>query len=89
MKIDFQFTHPVHGKFADAIHLPDDHTFSDGEIEAMKQQRFDNWVAIVGAPPVEENTTVEVGGNIYAKLEGAPENGAVLIQVEGVWYYRV
>jgi len=52
MKIDFEFQTP-HGKFADALHLPDDHTFTGAEIEAMKQQRVDNWIAIVTAPPVE------------------------------------
>ena len=52
MKIDFSFDTP-HGKFADALHLPDDHTFTDSEIEEMKQQRLDNWVAIVSAPSEE------------------------------------
>ena len=43
-----------HGKFADALHLPDDHSFTDEDIEAMKLQRKDNWLAIVTAPPVEQ-----------------------------------
>ena len=50
MKIDFSFD-TQYGKFADALHLPDDHTHTDAEIEAMKQQRLDNWLAIVNAPP--------------------------------------
>ena len=50
MKIDFNFP-SQHGTFSDALHLPDDHTFTDIEIEAMKQQRFDNWIAIITAPP--------------------------------------
>ena len=58
MKIDFEFTTP-HGLFRDALHLPDDHTFTDDEIQAMKQQRVDNWIAVVTAPPVEEITPVE------------------------------
>lgn len=60
MKIDFEFTTP-HGLFRDALHLPDDHTFTDDEIQAMKQQRVDNWIAAVTAPPVEEviDTPVE------------------------------
>ena len=45
IKIDFSKTHDVYGTFADAIHLADDHTYTDDEIEAMKQQRFDAWVA--------------------------------------------
>jgi hypothetical protein len=39
--------------FRDAITLPDDHTMTEDEIEAMKQERFDNWVAIITAPPPE------------------------------------
>ena len=53
MKIDFSFD-TKYGKFADALHLPDDHGLTDDEIEAMKQQRLTNWLAIVDAPPVEE-----------------------------------
>jgi hypothetical protein len=53
IKIDFSFDTP-HGRFADALHLPDDHGLSDAEIEAMKQQRLDNWLAIVTAPPADE-----------------------------------
>jgi hypothetical protein len=65
MKIDFEFETP-YGKFADALHFNDDEPLpSDAEIEAMKQQRLDNWVALVSyvapeeplvdvpAPPVE------------------------------------
>jgi len=53
IKIDFQFETKF-GKFADALHLPDGHGLTDDEIEAMKQQRLTNWLAIVDAPPVEE-----------------------------------
>jgi|APGre2960657373_1045057.scaffolds.fasta_scaffold00182_19 hypothetical protein len=53
MKIDFFFD-TQYGKFCDALHLPDDHTLTDEEIQAMKQQRVDNWIAVVTAPPPEE-----------------------------------
>jgi hypothetical protein len=44
--------------FSDALHLPIDHTFTDEEIEAMKQQRFDNWLAhILYVPPEEQTPT--------------------------------
>lgn len=52
IKIDFEFE-TQYGKFADALHLPDDHALTDAEIQAMKEQRRDNWIAIVSAPPVE------------------------------------
>ena len=58
MKIDFEFNTP-HGMYRDALHLPDNHTFTDGEIYAMKQQRVDNWIALVAAPPVEETPVEE------------------------------
>lgn len=55
IKIDFEFNTP-HGLFRDALHLPEDHTLTVEEIEAMKQRRVDNWIAIVTAPPVEAPT---------------------------------
>lgn len=67
MKIDFDFT-TAHGIFRDALHLPDDHTLTDDEIQAMKQQRVDNWIAVVTAPPVEPDT-VEIDGVTYEKIE--------------------
>lgn len=59
MKIDFSFS-SQYGTFSDALHLPDDHGLSDEQIEAMKQARFDNWIAVITAPPVEEAPTEEV-----------------------------
>jgi hypothetical protein len=68
MKIDFSFETP-HGKFSDALHLPDDHTFTEAEIQAMKEQRRDNWIAVVTAPPVEEAQPeyIEIDGVKYVK----------------------
>jgi hypothetical protein len=53
MKIDFFFD-TQYGKFCDALHLPDDHTLTDEEIQAMKQQRLDNWIAVVTHAFTEE-----------------------------------
>ena len=53
MKIDFSFP-SQYGTFSDALVLEDDHAFTDAEIEAMKQARFDNWIAVITAPPSEE-----------------------------------
>ena len=53
MKIDFSFE-TQYGVFSDAITLPDDHTFTDDEIEAIKKERLSNWIAILEAPPSEE-----------------------------------
>ena len=95
IKIDFSFETP-HGKFADALHLPDDHGLSDAEIEAMKEQRRDNWIAAVTAPPVEQpvqpvqpETIKEIAGETYQKLEGVPPSGAKLIEIDGIWFFKV
>jgi hypothetical protein len=53
MKIDFSFD-TEYGKFCDALHLPDDHSYTEAEIEAMKQQRLTNWIAVIEAPPIED-----------------------------------
>ena len=53
MKIDFEFE-TQYGKFADALWFPDDAEIpSDAEIEALKQQRLDNWIALITAPAEE------------------------------------
>ena len=78
VKIDFDFDTP-HGVFRDALHLPDDHTFTEAEIQAMKEQRRDNWIAIVTAPPAE---SVEEPAPVIE--EPAPE----YIEIDGVRYVR-
>jgi len=43
--------------FKDALTLPDDHNFTDSEIESMKQERFDNWIKFItsdGEPILEK-----------------------------------
>ena len=58
MKIDFSFE-TKYGRFADALHLPDDHGLTDDEIEAMKQQRLVNWLAIIEAPQDDTTSATE------------------------------
>lgn len=53
INIDFEITQDGY-TFKDCICLEDNHSFTDAEIEAMKQQRFNNWYAIVTAPSEEE-----------------------------------
>ena len=49
IKIDFAFE-TQYGTYGDALILPDDHSLTDEEIEAMKQQRLTNWLAIIETP---------------------------------------
>lgn len=59
IKIDFQYETP-HGKYADALYLPEDHTYTDAEIEAMKLERLNNWIYIVENPPQTEEQIGEI-----------------------------
>jgi hypothetical protein len=52
MKIVFE-VETKYGKFCDALHFADDAIPSDADIEAMKQQRLNSWIAVVTAPPVD------------------------------------
>jgi hypothetical protein len=36
--------------YKDALFLADSHTLNDAEIEAMKQQRYNKWYAIISDP---------------------------------------
>ena len=51
MVIEFEFLTSF-GVFRDALHLEDPVTYSEEELNAMKQTRLDNWLALVN-PPTE------------------------------------
>ena len=53
IQIIFEFQ-TQYGVFRDALHLPEGHGLSDEQIDAMKQERVDNWIAVITAPPIEE-----------------------------------
>lgn len=50
MQIVFTFQTPF-GSFCDALHLPADHGLTEEQLEAMKQERLTNWLAIVNPSP--------------------------------------
>lgn len=54
MKINFT----ING-FSDALHLSDNHGFSDVEIEAMKQARYDKWKLFIDTPSVVQEEIIE------------------------------
>lgn len=51
MQIIFKFDTPF-GSFCDALYLDENHGLSDEQIEAMKQERLTNWLAVVN-PTIE------------------------------------
>jgi hypothetical protein len=66
MQIVFE-VQTAHGKFCDALYFGDDAVPDETTIETMKQQRVDNWVALVTAPPAPDY--VELNGVQYEKIE--------------------
>jgi len=52
IKIDFTFD-TQYGFYRDALYLDDNHSFTEQEIEVMKQERVDNWIAVITAPSEE------------------------------------
>ena len=68
IKINFTFP-SKYGTFSDALVLEDDHGLSDEQIEAMKQQRFDNWIAEITAP---SSYVLDADGNIVLDADGNP-----------------
>jgi hypothetical protein len=80
MIIDFEFT-TKYGVFRDALHLPDDHSYTDEQIAEMQAERLNNWLLIVENPPEPEPETVEIDGVVYEKVE--IDGQIVLKPVEG------
>lgn len=54
IKIDFEKT-SEDGLliYRDALHLEDDHTLTDADIEALKQMRFNSWYVAITTPAVD------------------------------------
>jgi hypothetical protein len=53
IKIEFEYP-TAYGIFRDALHLPENHDMTDAAINVFKEQRRDNWIAIVSAPLPED-----------------------------------
>lgn len=58
IKIDFTKTDGTY-TLQDALYLPDDNVLTEADIEALKQQRFDNWLAVITAPSADIVVPVE------------------------------
>lgn len=59
MKVVFCAQTP-YGLFSDALNLPDDQSFTEEQIQAMQQQRIDQWITFIETSatevPVEQPT---------------------------------
>lgn len=69
IRIVFEYT-TQYGIFRDALHLEENHGLSDEQIEAMKQERLNNWLSLIENPPQEEAEVdyVEIDGVRYQKV---------------------
>lgn len=63
---------PYH--FRDAIYLPEDHAFTDAEIEQMKNDRYNAWYESVTNPPPpvdpEPTTPPLINPDDYVEVNG-------------------
>jgi hypothetical protein len=73
MQIVFEFETP-HGKFCDALYFEDDAIPDEAAIEAMKQERLDNWIAVITAPPPVQTSKYQrdENGNLVLDENGDP-----------------
>jgi hypothetical protein len=75
-RIVFEFQ-TKHGVFRDALYLPADHGLSEAQIEALKQERLNNWLVVVENPPPPAPETVELDGVTYERVT---VNGQVVLK---------
>ncbi len=68
MKLDFEID-TSHGKYRDALHLPDDHSFTEEQITQMQTERVNAWIYTIENPPVPQPEIVEIAGVRYEKVE--------------------
>ena len=68
MKIDFEFQ-TKYGIFRDALHLANDHNYTQEQIVELQTTRLNNWLHSIENSPTQEPETVEVGGVLYQKVE--------------------
>jgi hypothetical protein len=96
IKIDFEFD-SQYGIFRDALHLPEDHSLTNEEIENIKKERFDSWINVFTVSSEEksdnlvtyDNKIIDISGEMYKMLEGTPPSGAKLVEIENIWYVKV
>jgi len=80
IKIDFEYE-TKYGVYRDALHLLVDHTYTEAQIAAMKQERVDTWVYAIENPPAPEPEIVVIDGVEYIKVE---IDGVIVLKPVGV-----
>jgi len=55
IQIIFEFD-TQYGVYRDALWLPEDHTYTQDEIDTMELERVTNWINMIENPPVDEET---------------------------------
>lgn len=68
MQIRFNYE-TKYGIFSDALNLSDDHSYTDAEIELMKEQRRDNWIVYIDS--TQKDIPVDNSG--VSGYSGEPE----------------
>ena len=49
-----QFSYETkYGTFSDALVLPDDHTYTNDDLEKLKLQRRDNWISYIHSTQIQ------------------------------------
>jgi len=75
IKLDFEIQ-TQYGVYRDALYLEDNHSLTEQDIDAMKQERVDNWIAVITAPSeeviLEETLIIE---NLIQEIEEEVNNG--------------
>lgn len=59
VQINFEAQTP-YGPYRDTLYFQEGEVPPEAEIERLKQERVDNWIAVITAPPVEELPAEEV-----------------------------
>lgn len=68
MKINFELD-TAYGKYRDALHLPDNHSFTQEQLAEMQTERVNAWIYSIENPYVPEPEIVEIAGVRYEKVE--------------------
>lgn len=88
IKIDFSFQSP-YGPYRDALYVPNPNPYTPEQIQAMELERYNKWLYEVEHPPFTPPEEVVVDGQTYYLIEGQPPSNAIIIEVDGYWYYRM